>query len=120
MKENLLGWKYNAKSKEDATLLLKIYLEEVTEGNREARIYAPESGVGLIRLKFAWILSTIDGKVVLDGGRFAEVDARWNGLLDSLMVRSGDSALLYVLLPKLCKALDRQVEIPVYKKWLLF
>jgi hypothetical protein len=114
LEENLFGSKYTAKEA-DAKLMLKIYLEECSVGNRESRIYAPDSGSGLVKLKFSWLICTINKAVILDGGRFAEVDSRWNGLLDSLFWRSGESTLLYQLLPKLCESIDTRLDIPIKK-----
>ena len=65
-------------------LLLKVYVVDVSEGDRESRIYAPDCEVGLVRLCLAWIACTPDGNIVYDGGRVGMTDGLGMGVLDAL------------------------------------
>ena len=109
--------KYCAENKESAKLLLKFYIEEVSEGNKESRIYAPDSGHGLVKLKFSWYLCTIDETNVLDGGRHADVDSRWNGFLDTISYSSGKNTLLHSLLPTFYHHVDAKTGIRAMPWW---
>ena len=110
--------KYCAEKKESAKLLLKFYIEEVSEGSRESRIYAPDSGHGLVKLKFSWYLCTIDELNVLDGGRHVHVDSHWNGLFDTFFPWStGKRTLIHNLLPQSYHQVDARTGIRTMPWW---
>jgi hypothetical protein len=112
---------FSCASKEDAKLLLKLHVVDVSEGDKESRIVASESGVGLVRLCLVWILCLQDGKVVLDGGRIGEVDGHMCGIWDMLHIKSGEGTLVHGMTPRMCDKIQRRIDIrkrsPWYKFW---
>jgi hypothetical protein len=108
-------------SKEDAQLLLKLHVVDVSEGDKESRIIASESGIGLVRLCLVWMLCMKDGKIVLDGGRIGEVDGHMCGIWDMLQLKSGEGTLVHGMTPRLCERIQRRIDIrkrsPWYKFW---
>ena len=88
-----LASKYNAKAKHESQLILHTYLLDVTDGNRETRMVAPDSAVGMVRLSMAWILALRDGSVVLDGGRISKSDHHWYGLADFFRIADSEKTL---------------------------
>eukprot|EP00934_Nitzschia_sp_Nitz4_P007182 Nitzschia sp. Nitz4//scaffold269_size25945//12135//12746//NITZ4_008289-RA/size25945-processed-gene-0.20-mRNA-1//1//CDS//3329544967//7172//frame0 len=84
---------YSASSKENSKLLLKFYLLDVSEGDRQSRIYATDSGLGLVTLTIGWILTLSDGSIVLDGGRLHELDSHFQGLGDVFHLQNAETTL---------------------------
>lgn len=85
--------KYSAPSREKAKLLLKIYLLDISDGNREARIFSADSGIGAVMLSLGWVLALNDGSVVLDGGRLHEIDSHCKGIGDMLYLSNPEKTL---------------------------
>jgi hypothetical protein len=102
---------FSAPNKQTAKLVLNIYVCDVSDGDREARIFASEAGVGHVRVCLAWILCFGDGSVVLDGGRVGDVDSLMHGMLDIFNLKTGESCLLKTLTPRLCKRIQHQINI---------
>jgi hypothetical protein len=107
----MLASYFSAPNKQTAKLVLKLYVCDVSDGDREARIFASEAGVGHVRLCLAWILCFGDGSVVLDGGRVGDEDSLMHGVLDFLNLKTGESCLLNTLTPRLCKRIQHQINV---------
>jgi hypothetical protein len=86
--------KYSAPSADEAKVILKLYICDINAGRSEDRILATETGMGLVRLTLAWILTLKDGSVVLDGGRMFEFSTHMYGLGDILRVQDAEKTLL--------------------------
>ena len=106
-----LSARYNCYSAEEAKLLLKIYVCEVSAGNREDRIYATEVGNGLVKLTLAWCLTLKDGSVVLDGGRLHAHDHHMFGLGDFLGLAAAEKTL-QKMANGMCDRILKQTDIP--------
>ena len=92
-------------------LLLKVYVVDVSEGDRESRIYAPDCEVGLVRLCLAWIACTPDGNIVYDGGRVGMTDGLGMGVLDALHLTTGLTVLTTKLAPRLAKRIIDRLNL---------
>ena len=103
--------KYSAPSAEESKLLLKLYICDANLGSREDRIYATETGYGLIRLNLAWTLALTDGTVVLDGGRLYEHDTHMFGIGDLLRIANAERTLKSIA-TRMCEKILKETAIP--------
>lgn len=92
-------------------LLLKVYVVDVSEGDRESRMFAPDCEIGLVRLCLAWIACTPDGSIVFDGGRVGMTDGLGMGVLDALHLTTGLSVLTTKLAPRLAKRIIDRLNL---------
>ena len=105
-----LSREYSAPSAEDSKLLLKIYLCDASLGSREDRIYATETGYGLVRLNLAWTLALSDGSVVLDGGRLYEHDTHMFCIGDVLRIANAERTLKAIA-TRMCDKIIKETAI---------
>lgn len=108
----LLSKHFSARDKNCAKLHLKIFVCDVSSGDREARVFAAEAGVGQVRCCLAWVLCSKDGLLVLDGGRLGLVDNLMYGVLDFFNIQTGEACLLHKIIPRLCKQIQTRIDIP--------
>ena len=92
-------------------LLIKVYVVDVSEGDRESRMYAPDCEVGLVRLCLAWIACTPDGNIVFDGGRVGMTDSLGMGVLDALHLTTGLTVLTTKLAPRLARQIIDRLNV---------
>jgi hypothetical protein len=105
-------------NKSQALLHLNIYIVDVSEGDREARIISSETTECLVRLCVAWIVCVPDGSLVLEGGRVGDTDMNGYGFLDALHLRSGEQCLYDSLARKVAKnILNKLSDLPSKEPW---
>jgi hypothetical protein len=90
---NRIAEKYSAPSANEAKVILKLYICEISAGKRQDRILATETGRGSVIFTLAWILTLKDGTVVLDGGRLFEVSTHMYGLGDLFRLQNAEKTL---------------------------
>ncbi len=105
-----LSKRYSASSTEDSKLLLKIYICDASLGNRDDRIFATETGNGLVQLTMAWTLALTDGSVVLDGGRMYDHSTHMFGIGDFLRVASAERTIK-AMATKMCDKILQETAI---------
>ena len=105
-----LSRKYSAPSAQESKLLLTLYLCDASLGSREDRIYATETGHGLVRLNMAWTLALGDGSVVLDGGRLYEHDTHMFGIGDVLRISNAERSLKAIA-TRMCDKIIKETAI---------
>jgi hypothetical protein len=103
------------------SLHLRVYVVDVSEGDMETRMLAPECEIGLVRLCLAWMVSSPSGDVVYDGGRIGLTDNMCMGMLDAFQLRTGLACLTNKMAPQLAnRIMDRiniQSGVPFYQFW---
>jgi hypothetical protein len=97
-------------TKKKALLHLNIYIVDVSEGDREARIFSSETPECLVRLCVAWIICLPDESIVLEGGRLGDTDMNGYGLWDALHLRTGERCLYDSLVPRVVKSMLKKLE----------
>jgi hypothetical protein len=109
------------KDVKNVSLHLRVYVVDVSEGDMETRMLAPECEIGLVRLCLAWMVSSPTGDVVYDGGRIGLTDNMCMGMLDAFQLRTGLACLTNKMAPQLAnKIMDRiniQSGVPFYQFW---
>jgi hypothetical protein len=106
-----IGKQYSAKSLKEAKLILKLYLCDVTTGNRTDRIYASEALTnGHVRLTLGWMLALKNGSVVLDGGRMTEGDGHTYGFGDITRF-ANENRTLRKMISRMCNKILSQTNI---------
>ena len=104
-------------TKNDAKLVLKVFIVDASEGDEEARLISPELPSAPVRLCLAWILCLPDGSFVIDGGRVGEFDWNFLGIFDLLHFRNAERCLSNVLVPKLAEKIVKRMRLPTRKAW---
>ena len=106
------GKKYPKKRRDGKEkLLLKVFVVDISEGDRETRMLAPECQIGLVRLCLAWVICSTDGNIVFDGGRVGMTDGLAMGVLDALHLTTGLSVLTGKCAPRLSRHIISRIDL---------